>query len=199
MQKNREDEAGAGRRRALAGLPSIRPLVAGIDVGSERHWVCAPTADGRAREVADFGATTPELIRLTQWLKQRNVESVAMESTGVYWIAPHEVLEAARLEILLVDTRQLARVVRARFDRKIADFVLCERETLRVMVIVELDDRAHSARADRQRGHHASGRLLDDPLPIEAAADRRRDRRPARVIRAGQLVRKHYRSSKATF
>jgi len=110
MQKNHEGEAGGERRRALAGLPSIRPLVAGIDLGSERHCVCAPMADGMAREVADFGATTPELIRLAQWLKERHVESVAMESTGVYWIAPHEVLEAQDFEILLVDTRQLARV-----------------------------------------------------------------------------------------
>lgn len=110
MQKNREGEAGGERRRALEGLPSIRPLVAGIDLGSERHWVCAPTADGMAREVADFGATTPELIRMAQWLKQRRVESVAMESTGVYWIAPHEVLEGQGFEIVLVDTRQLARV-----------------------------------------------------------------------------------------
>ena len=45
-----------------------------------------------------------------KWLQERQVESVAMESTGVYWIAPHEVLEAMGLEILLVDTRQLARV-----------------------------------------------------------------------------------------
>jgi transposase len=110
MQKNREKEAGGERRRALEGLPRIRPLVAGVDLGSERHWVCGPTIDGTAREVADFGATTPELIRLAQWLKQRHVESVAMESTGVYWIAPHEVLEAQGFEILLVDTRQLARV-----------------------------------------------------------------------------------------
>jgi hypothetical protein len=72
--------------------------------------VCAPTPDGAAREIADFGATTPELIRLSGWLKQRHVESVAMESTGVYWIAPHEILEGAGFEILLVDTRQLARV-----------------------------------------------------------------------------------------
>jgi transposase len=72
--------------------------------------VCAPTPDGAAREIADFGATTPELIRLSGWLKQRHVESVAMESTGVYWIAPHELLEGAGFEILLVDTRQLARV-----------------------------------------------------------------------------------------
>ena len=47
---------------------------------------------------------------MAQWLKERNVQSVAMESTGVYWIAPHEVLEAAGFEILLVDTRQLSRV-----------------------------------------------------------------------------------------
>ncbi len=88
----------------------IRPEVAGIDLGSEQHWVCAPTLDRSAREVATFGATTPELIRMAQWLKERNIESIAMESTGVYWIAPHEVLEAAGFEILLVDTRQLARV-----------------------------------------------------------------------------------------
>ena len=88
----------------------VRRNVAGIDLGSERHWVCAPTQDGTGREIADFGATTPELIRLAQWLQERHVESVAMESTGVYWIAPHEVLEGVGLEILLVDTRQLARV-----------------------------------------------------------------------------------------
>jgi transposase len=45
-----------------------------------------------------------------KWLKERRVESVAMESTGVYWIAPHEVLEAMGLKVVLVDTRQLAQV-----------------------------------------------------------------------------------------
>jgi transposase len=97
-------------RRRVEGLPVIRAKVAGIDLGSERHWVCAPAAEGGGREVKDFGATTPELVRMVAWLKERQVESVAMESTGVYWIAPHEMLEAAGFEILLVDTRQLARV-----------------------------------------------------------------------------------------
>jgi transposase len=60
--------------------------------------------------VAEFGATTPELMRMAGWLAERKVESVAMESTGVYWIAPHEVLEAAGFQVLLVDTRQLAQV-----------------------------------------------------------------------------------------
>ena len=79
-------------------------------MGSQRHWVCAPAKDGEGREVADFGATTPELIRMAEWLLERKVKSVAMESTGIYWIAPFEILESRGLEVLLVDTRQLARV-----------------------------------------------------------------------------------------
>jgi len=84
--------------------------VAGIDLGSEQHWVCAPAMDGKDREITSFAATTGELMRMSEWLKARQVESVAMESTGVYWIAPHEVLEGQGLRVLLVDTRQLAQV-----------------------------------------------------------------------------------------
>jgi len=110
MPGREDSETGESSRRQLQGLPVIRRNVAGIDLGSERHWVCAPTRDGSGREIASFGATTAELLRLAGWLKARQVESVAMESTGVYWIAPHEVLEAQALQVLLVDTRQLARV-----------------------------------------------------------------------------------------
>ena len=110
MQHHNKSKGRLGSSKPIEGLPVVRHRVAGIDLGSERHWVCAPTIDGSGREVADFGATTPELIRMAQWLNARQVESVAMESTGVYWIAPHEVLEAEHLEVLLVDTRQLARV-----------------------------------------------------------------------------------------
>ena len=77
-------ETGESSRRQLQGLPVIRRNVAGIDLGSERHWVCAPTRDGSGREIASFGATTPELLRMAEWLKARQVESAAMESTGVY-------------------------------------------------------------------------------------------------------------------
>jgi len=110
MQDSGDHGDSSGRARPIEGLPVVRRNVAGIDLGSERHWVCAPAVDGTGREVADFGATTPELIRMARWIKERTVESVAMESTGVYWVAPHEVLEAAGLEVRLVDTRQLARV-----------------------------------------------------------------------------------------
>ena len=104
------------------GLPVLRPNVAGMDVGSTSHWVCATAADGSAREVEEFGATTPELEKLAQWLKQRNVESVAMESTGVYWIPPHELLERHGFEVLLVSTREFMRVP----GRKKTDLVDCK-------------------------------------------------------------------------
>src|SRR5579864_7639769 len=110
MPGREERETSDSSRRQLQGLPVIRRNVAGIDLGNERHWVCAPTLEGSDREVTSFGATTGELIRMAEWIKARQVESVAMESTGVYWIAPHEVLEAQGLQVLLVDTRQLARV-----------------------------------------------------------------------------------------
>src|SRR5262249_24755739 len=48
----------------VEGLPVVQRNVAGIDLGSEQHWVCAPTLDGRDREIASFGATTAELIRM---------------------------------------------------------------------------------------------------------------------------------------
>jgi transposase len=104
------------------GLPVVQPDVAGIDLGSKEHWVCAPSIDRTGREVARFGATTPDLEKMAAWLKERRVKSIAMESTGVYWIAPHEVFEAQGLKVLLVDTRELSRVP----GRKKTDRVDCK-------------------------------------------------------------------------
>jgi len=64
----------------IEGFPGLRTHVAGIDLGSERHWVCAPTVDGQGREVQQFGATTPELEKMAAWLKERKVVSVASGS-----------------------------------------------------------------------------------------------------------------------
>jgi transposase len=122
MQDKVETPNRQDNEREVEGLPVIRPKVAGIDLASEIHWVCAPKVDGSGREVERFGATTPELERMAQWLKERKTESVAMESTGVYWIAPHEVLERYGFEILLVNTRELARVP----GRKKTDRVDCK-------------------------------------------------------------------------
>src|SRR5437879_11704633 len=122
MNKVRSAEDDTDPALEENGLAVLRRNVAGIDVGSTSHWVCAPTVDGTAREVEQFGATTPELEKLAQWLKQRKVESVAMESTGVYWIPLHEVLERHGLEVVLVNTRELAHVP----GRKKSDRIDCK-------------------------------------------------------------------------
>src|SRR5271157_2013100 len=56
------------------GMPKIRPLVAGIDVGSEKHFVCAPTSDG-GTEMRVFGTSTPDLQAILEWLQEAHVES----------------------------------------------------------------------------------------------------------------------------
>src|SRR6516162_9131253 len=54
MPERNDRESGESNRRQLQGLPVIRRNVAGVDLGSERHWVCAPTQDGNGREIASF-------------------------------------------------------------------------------------------------------------------------------------------------
>ncbi len=91
-------------------LPAIRPMVAGIDVGSAQHWVCGPPRPDGAPNVRVFGTTTVQLQELAAWLAEQHVESAAMESTYVYWIPIYELLESQGIEVLLVNARQLHHV-----------------------------------------------------------------------------------------
>ena len=91
------------------GLPAIRWNVTGIDIGARKMHVCAPVSK-QEREVRTYETTTEEIQNCACWLKQLEVESVAMESTGVYWIPVLEILESCGMETLLVDTRPLSRV-----------------------------------------------------------------------------------------
>jgi transposase len=98
------------RTKNPKALNPIRPMVAGIDIGGTEHWVCGPDRDDGDPNVRVFGATTPELDKMAAWLRGLGVESVAMESTYVYWIPVFEVLEAAGLEVVLVNARTLKNV-----------------------------------------------------------------------------------------
>jgi transposase len=85
---------------------------AGIDVGQALLVVCVRVVDedGTVREqVRSFGATTPDLLDLRDWLTTAGVTHVAMESTGVYWKAPYYMLEDA-FEVLLVNATHLKHV-----------------------------------------------------------------------------------------
>ena len=85
----------------------------GLDVHQATVVACLLMVlpNGKVRkQMRTFGTTTRELLSLREWLLSEGCTHLAMESTGVYWIAPHEVLERRGLEVMLVDTRQLARV-----------------------------------------------------------------------------------------
>lgn len=90
-------------------LPTIHPNAAGIDIGANRHWVSVPP--NRASEsVRSFGCFTADLYALTAWLKQCQIETVAMESTGVYWIPLFQILETQGFEVNLVNAHHVKTV-----------------------------------------------------------------------------------------
>jgi transposase len=86
----------------------INPSAAGIDVHSDNHVVCVP-ADRDPDRVRTFGANTADLQEIAAWLKKCGVTTVAMESTGVYWIPLFEFLESEGFDAYLVEPGQLSR------------------------------------------------------------------------------------------
>jgi transposase len=94
-----------GKRTKLDGLPQINLDAAGIDVGNAQHWV-AVSPDRDAEPVRRFDCFTTDLYALADWLKRCRIKTIAMESTGVYWIALYEVLESRGFEVCLVNARQ---------------------------------------------------------------------------------------------
>jgi transposase len=100
------------RQKAKNGTPPIQvvnPSAAGMDIGSEEHFVAVPE-DRDPQPIQRFKCYTSDLLRMAEWLKSCGVTTVAMESTGVYWIPAFEVLEQAGFQVLLVDARHVKNV-----------------------------------------------------------------------------------------
>ena len=92
-----------------AGLSQLNLNAAGIDVGATSHFVAVPA--GRAEQpVQEFEAFTADLYRLADWLTECGVQTVVMESTGVYWIPLFGVLEERGFQVMLVDPRGIKNV-----------------------------------------------------------------------------------------
>jgi transposase len=88
----------------------LYPNAARIDIGASSHWVAVPrhlAAVAGCEPVREVGAMTDDLNALGAWLVSLGVDTVAVESTGVYWIPVFEVLEQHGLQVRLVDARQL--------------------------------------------------------------------------------------------
>ena len=100
----RAARAHEAEERRVEGLPVTQAHAAGIDVGSRSHWVCVGAGAGDpAACVREFPAHTAGLHQLLDYLRQHHVTTVALESTGVYWIPLYELLESNGFEVLLVD------------------------------------------------------------------------------------------------
>jgi len=107
-KKSRERSIAIPVPASSAGLSVVNPDAAGIDVHSNMHMVCVP-ADRDAKPVRQFGANTADLHELVAWLKKCRVKTVALESTGIYWIPLFELLESEGFKVYLVEPGQLSR------------------------------------------------------------------------------------------
>jgi hypothetical protein len=97
------------RQQSVIEPPQIRPDAAGIDISPEVIYVAVdPGKD--ARPIRHFGTFTGELYRIANWLKGCGVRTVAMESTGVYWIPLYQVLDERGFEVYLVNARHYKNV-----------------------------------------------------------------------------------------
>ena len=87
------------------GLQVVHPKAAGIDVGNEEHWVAVPP-DSDPTPVRSFGCFTQDLQEMANWLVQCGIETVAMQSTGVYWIALYDILAERGIRVFLVNAAE---------------------------------------------------------------------------------------------
>jgi len=90
-------------------LQHLNQNAAGIDVGSRSHFVAVPEGTDE-QPVKEFSTFTDDLERLAEWLVACGVTTVAMESTGIYWIPIFEILESHGLEVMLVNARHVKNV-----------------------------------------------------------------------------------------
>ncbi len=102
---------GKGRKKAARGaqdwtlnLDVVHPNAAGIYIGNESHYVAVPP-DRDAEPVRQFACFTEDLRRMAGWLKSRGIDTVAMQSTRVYWLPAYEILIEEGLEVFLVNAR----------------------------------------------------------------------------------------------
>lgn len=105
-----------------SGLVPLSRCAAGIDIGSQFHVVAIPPSLDEM-PVRTFRSFTRDIHQMAQWLKEKNVSSIAMESTGIYWIPAFEILESYGFEVLLVNARDAKNVPGRKTDVNDAQWI----------------------------------------------------------------------------
>src|SRR5713226_4665637 len=113
LWRNRKERKEWARRLQSEdpGLEVVHPQAAGIDVGNGTHYV-AVRPDRDPEPVRRFECFTADLYRLSDWLKSCGVNTVALQSTGVYWIPLYDILEERGFEVYLVNARHTTKLRR---------------------------------------------------------------------------------------
>ena len=104
LNRKQRRELTRRMRSADPGLDVVHPNAAGIDVGNSTHYV-AVRPDRDPDPVRRFDCFTADLHRLADWLQHCGVTTVALQSTGVYWLPLYDILDARGLEVYLVNAR----------------------------------------------------------------------------------------------
>jgi len=97
------------KKRIRKHLEQVNLFAAGIDIGSQSHFVAVPEELDN-EPVREFSSFTGDLNRMADWLIEIGIQTVAMESTGIYWIPAYEILEERGLVVLLVNARHIKNV-----------------------------------------------------------------------------------------
>ncbi|NUM33451.1 MAG: transposase [Candidatus Brocadiae bacterium] len=87
----------------------VNPKSAGIDIASREHWVCIPRQMAE-NNVRKFGTFTCDLYEIRDWLLEHGITTVAMESTGIYWIPLLQILESSGINVCLVNAKYFKNV-----------------------------------------------------------------------------------------
>ena len=119
-RKTKSKTKGSGRM-----LPVLHPDAAGVDIGAEEIYVAVPS-DRDAEPVRCFETFTRDLYKLADWLQKCCVRTVAMESTGVYWIPLYQILEARGFQVFLVNAQHVKNVPDRKSDG-VSGFSICIR------------------------------------------------------------------------
>lgn len=108
--------------KAKKAFPIIYPNAAGVDISSKEHYV-AVNPDSSSKSIRAFGCFTEDLKAIAVWLKECNVNTVAMEATGIYWVSLFLLLEDAGFEVVLVTAKHVKNVRGKKTDVSDAEWI----------------------------------------------------------------------------
>lgn len=122
MRQKSKRTRGIEEAHPFSGMSRVNPNAAGVDIGAVEIVVCV-ARDESTQLVKAFGNYTVDLQSIGEWLKEHKIKTVAMESTGVYWIPLFEELERRGFECLLISSRSLRRVSGRKSDIQDAQWI----------------------------------------------------------------------------